>query len=36
MEKTGKIIYDGITINKDDGTEDTIHIPYNENNILIN
>lgn len=35
MEKTGKIIYDGITIKKDDGTEDIIHIPYNENNILI-
>lgn len=33
--KTGKITIDGIPIRKEDGSEDIVHIPYNENNILI-
>lgn len=35
MNKTGKITVDGITIKKEDGTEETYYIPLNENNILI-
>lgn len=34
--KTGLVTLDGITIIKDDGTEEIYFIPYNENNILIN
>lgn len=35
IRKTGLITLDGITIKKDDGTEEIYFIPYNENNILI-
>lgn len=35
MSKTGLITLDGITIKKDDGSEEVYLIPYNENNILI-
>lgn len=33
--KTGLVTLDGITIKKEDGTEEIYYIPYNENNILI-
>ncbi|ADO67215.1 putative dsRNA-specific ribonuclease III [Cafeteria roenbergensis virus] len=36
MTKTGLVTLDGISIKKEDGTEETYMIPYNENNILIN
>ena len=32
---TGLITIDGIPIKKEDGTEEIVSIPYNENNILI-
>ena len=35
MAKTGLITLDGVTINKDDGTQEIYMIPYNQNNILI-
>ena len=35
MERTGKIILDGINIKKDDGSIETYYIPYNENNVMI-
>jgi len=35
MAKTGLITLDGVTIKKDDGTQEIYMIPYNPNNILI-